>query len=96
MSTDMAGRRHMSANLGCSPLSVIPGLDPIGANLSNYLKSVIPGLDPGTSFQEVKGWHPDFRLKSSRKLPPGGTRIKSGYDGKGGVFTEVSEWSVLC
>ena len=44
---------------------------------------VIPGLDPGTSFQEVNGWHPDFRLKSSRQPPPGGTRIKSGYDGKG-------------
>ena len=47
---------------------------------------VIPGLDPGISFQELNGRHPDFRMKSSRKPPPGDTRIKSGYDGRGAVF----------
>ena len=58
--------------------------------------SVIPGLDPGTSFQEVIEWHPDFRLKSSRQPPPGGTRIKSGYDGKWAKIAGASQWNAIC
>src|SRR5690349_8242960 len=46
------------------------------------LDSVIPGLDPGISFHELSGWYLDFSMKSSYRPPPGGTRIKSGHDGR--------------
>jgi hypothetical protein len=43
---------------------------------------VIPRLDLGIAFQEMRGWHPDFRLKSSRQLSPGDAKIKSWHDGR--------------
>src|SRR5690348_4228388 len=76
--------------------SVMPGLDLISANLNNYLNSVIPGLDPGTSFHRLNGEHPDFGLKSSCPSKPGGTRIKSGYDGIGEGIGEVPQRNALC
>ena len=35
-------------------------------------------------------------MKSSRNSPLGGTRIKSGYDGKVAGFTGVTRWNALC
>jgi hypothetical protein len=59
-------------------------LDPISANLDNYLDSVIPGLDPGTSQRRLTGGLQAEVPASSAHLLKGGTRIKSGYDGKVG------------
>ena len=55
----------------------------IDADPSIYLISVIPGLDPGTSWRKLMGRLQAEVRMSSAQLLKGGTRIKSGYDGKG-------------
>ena len=57
--------------------------------------SVIPRLDLGISFQEMRGWHPDFRLKSSRQRSPGDGKIKSWHDGRVVGNTYVTRRNVL-
>ena len=57
--------------------------------------SVIPGLDPGTSRRRrTGGLQPEVQM-SPAQLLKGDTRIKSGYDGKGGDITGVSRGNAL-
>jgi hypothetical protein len=52
--------------------------------------TVIPGLDPGTSWRRLTGGLQTEVRMPSVNLLRGGTRIKSGYDEKGGEPGKVS------
>jgi hypothetical protein len=60
-------------------------LEPIDAVLNIHINYVIPGLDPGTSWRRLTGGLQAEVLMPSAQFLKGGTRIKSGYDGKRGA-----------
>ena len=68
----------------------------MSANLGCLFRlSVIPRLDLGISFQEMRGCHPNFRLKSSRQLSPGDAKIKSWHGGRVEENVRVTRRKVL-